>query len=59
MHNVISLENDETYLFKNILLSLSLDLKDIEVSSNDSQSHILSVSCNVLYIGLYILSTVK
>ena len=53
MHNVISLGHDETHLLENTLLSLALDFKDIEVTSNYSQSHILPVSCNILYMGLY------
>lgn len=59
MHNIMPLEIDETHLPENTFVSLSCDLKDIEVSSNYSQSHTLSVACNSLYIGLCILSTVK
>lgn len=47
-----SLGDDETRLPENTLLSLALDFRGIEVISNYSQSHTLSISCNILYIGL-------
>lgn len=45
---------DETHLPGDTLLSLALAFKDTETTSNYRQSQVLSISCNILHIGLYI-----
>lgn len=59
LNNTVSLHwgHDETHLCENTLLSLALDFKDIDVTFNYIQSHIVSFSGSVL--APHILSAAK